>query len=88
MVEVTSTPACPVCGNNDNVVWLSFTRRRGEIAAERWACVGCNAMFGFEIESSLATKIGTVLATVAMTTMIAAFWRRRHRVPRGTLRAA
>lgn len=85
-MAVTNSATCPVCGWNDEVVWVSRVRRDGKVVAERWVCVGCRAMFGRDRHARLPV-LWTILALAAMTALPAVWWRHRA-APSDTHRAA
>jgi uncharacterized protein YbaR (Trm112 family) len=74
--EVISIPACPVCGHNDSVAWLSAVERDGQVVAERWVCEACSAKFGFERRAEPQLWKALVIAALAI---VPALWWLRHR---------
>jgi len=78
-IEVTLSPRCPVCEHNDEVLWLSTVQRRGEVVAESWSCLRCDAVFGIESWRSHSKEWAAALALAAAALI---WWRRRRHAPR------
>ena len=78
-IEVAVSPSCPVCEHNDEVVWLSTVQRRGEVVAESWSCLRCDAVFGIESKRRLPKEWAAALALVAAAMI---WWRHRRQAPR------